>query len=265
MKFSRYAMAALAAVSLTSTAHAQVFEVVHPDATEGGFEFEFLHGVVLDGIGIGEERSVHEVALAYAPVSFWKTTLALELATTRGAGSVFEAVEWGNLFLLPIGDGHDHDHDHDHDEGGFLGLHALGLFVGLEVPTESGIRIGGVEVGPTVEFNLGPVETVANLFVEIPFEDGVDPGLTYALSAALPVGEVGKADFAAGLEAFGGVEELFGNGTPLGQNSHLVGPAMYAEFDIGGGQFIEPRLAILFGVSNGAPDAVLSLNFEFKY
>ncbi|MEL7154876.1 MAG: hypothetical protein AAFN51_14015, partial [Pseudomonadota bacterium] len=72
-------------------------------------------------------------------------------------------------------------------------------------------------------------------------------------------------DLAGGFEAHGGVEELFGNGTPLGDNTHVVGPALYAGFDAGNGRSIEPRLAILFGLTNASPDAVASFNIELKY
>lgn len=71
---------------------------------------------------------------------------------------------------------------------------------------------------------------------------------------------------AAGFEVHRGVEGLFGRNTnPLEQNSYVVGPALYSEFEVGAGQFIAPRLAILFGASNGAPDAAVSFNIALKY
>ena len=259
--------AALCVMGLVAPVQAQVFEVIHPDVKEGQIEFEVLNTVVLDGIAVGDERTVHEVALGYAPVDFWKTTVALELVNTRGDGGALEAFEWENVLVLPFG-GHGHDddeHDHDHNDGGLFALGAVGLYFAMEVPAEVGIREGGAAVGPIAEFDIGPVETIANLLIDIPFEDGVDPGLAYALSAAVPLGALGPMDLAAGFEAHGGVEELFGNGTPLGQNSHVLGPALYTEFELADGKAIEPRLALLFGVSNGAPDAALSFNIEFKY
>ena len=222
--------AALLVLALPAAAQAEVFEVIHPDVTEGWFEFEILNTIILDNVGVGEERSVHEFALGYAPTSFWKTTVALEAATIRGDGSTLEAFEWENVLLFFGGDGHDdHDHDgHDHDHGSGFGLEALGLYGALEVPREGGIQTGGAAIGPVAELALGPVHTVANLLVEIPFDEGEDPGLAYALSAAVPVFETGSAEFAAGFEAFGGVEGLFGSNTPpLGQNAHLLGPAAH--------------------------------------
>ena len=247
------------------TAQAQIFEVIHPDVKEGGFEVELLNTVVIDSVASGEEQSVHEMAIAYAPYSFWKTAIAFEMANIADEGFEFEAVELENVFLLFGGHGHD-DHDHDHEHGGgFFELGALGLFVGAEIPREGGLPAGGFEVGPIAEVSFGPIETVANLLVEIPLEDDVDPGLAYALSAAVPFFESDAVEFAGGFEAHGGVEELFGKGTPLGDNSHVIGPALYSEFDAGGGRSIEPRLAILFGLTNASPDAVASFNIDLKY
>ena len=38
-----------------------------------------------------------------------------------------------------------------------------------------------------------------------------------------------------------------------------------AEFEAGQGRVIEPRLAILFGLTEGSPDAVASFNLELKF
>lgn len=262
----RFALIAGLALCQTPTlAGAQVFEVIHPDVVKGGFELEVLNGVTLSGVEDEDERSAHEIAIAYSPFSFWKTTFAIEIANPSGENADVEGYEWENVFLLPFGShGGGHDHDHD-DEGSGLSLGAVGLFVALEVPDEGGFDEGALEVGPIVEFEIGPVETIANFFVEIPFEDGEDPGFSYALSAAVPVGAFASGEIAAGFEAFGGVEGAFGDATPFDDNSHVIGPALYSEFDIGQGRTLEPRLAFLVGLTEESPDAVLSFNVELKF
>jgi len=261
----RIAPAALAALVWTGPAPAQVFEVIHPDVVKGGFEVEVLNGVVLDDIARGEERSVHEIAIGYSPFSFWKTTGAIEIANPRGEAAELEAFEWENVFLLPLGGdphGHGHDHSHGHDAGG-LTLGAVGVYLALEVPNEGGIGAGGLEIGPVAEFGVGPVEMVANLFLDIPFEDGADPGLAYALSAAVPVDAADR--ISVGAEAHGGAEGAFGDALPLGETTHVLGPAVYADVDIGRGRSLEPRFALLFGLTEGSPDAVASFNIELKF
>jgi len=235
----------------------QVFEVIHPDVRAGGFEFEVLNGIALGSVEDGEERSAHEIAFAYSPFDFWKTTLAIEIANPESEAAEFEAFEWENVFLLPLGSGHDHDHDgHDHDKG--FALEALGIFAGLEVPNTGGIEAGALEVGPVAEIALGPVETVTNLFFEVPFADEEGTGIAYAVQASYPV----FGNYGVGFEAFGGVESVFNSER---EDEHFIGPAFFAEFDLGNGRVLEPRVAFLFGITEDTPDAVASVNLELKF
>jgi len=252
-------LAAFFAVTLSSTpGKAQVFEVIHPDVVEGGFELEILNGVVLDDVEDGEERSGHEIAFAYSPTSWWKTTAAIEIANPENEGGEFEGFEWENVFLLPFGEGHGAGHSHDHSEHGFVALEAVGLFAALEVPNEGGIGSGAVEVGPIAEVAFGPVETVGNFLLEIPFEDDEELGLAFALQASVPVSE----NISVGFEYFGEIENAFEGES---EDSHFIGPAIFTEFDVGRGRILEPRFAVLFGLGDETPDAVASLNLELKF
>lgn len=242
----------------SSGAGAQVFEVIHPEIEAGGFEFESLNGVSLVDVEDGEERSAHEIALSYAPFSFWKPTAAIEIANPEGEDAEVEAFELENVFLLPFGTGHGDHHGHDHDEGpGF----ALGLFVGWEVPNEGGVDESTVSFGPIGEVGIGPASVIANFFVEVPVDDDVDPGLAYALAASVPVAEA----ISLGFEAHGDVEQAFGDAPDLDDTEHYIGPAAFLDLDLGRERVLEPRLAMLFGLTEGSSDAVLSLNFELKF
>lgn len=235
-------------------------------AAAQGFEFESLNGVVLDNLETGEERSAHEVALGYAPFSFWKTKFAIEIVNPEGEDAEYEGFEWENVLLFPLGqEGANHSHGHDHDNDATFDLGALGLFFALEVPNDGGIDSGAAEFGPLIEFSVGPVTSVLNLFVEYPFEDEEDPGLIYAASAAFPIGEAGPATFDLGFEAHGGFEGAFGNAVPGDENTHVIGPTLYSEVDIGRERVLEPRVAALFGLTSGSPDATLSFNVELKF
>lgn len=255
-------LAALALSVFTQPAGSQVFQVIHPEIQAGGFEFEVLSGIVLDSVAQGEERSVHEVALGFAPVSYWKTKVALKIANPKGDGVDLEAVKWENVLMLPFGN---HGHDHDDRDHGFFELGAIGFYAALELPQEGGIEYGEIAIGPVAEISLGPVEIVSNLFVEFPLEDGEDPGLVYALSAAVPVFETEPVELALGFEIHGGFEGAFGDAPTGDHNAHLIGPAIYSAFGIGGGRVLEPRLGILFGLTDGSPDAALSFNVGLKF
>ena len=251
---------------VSTSAQAQVFEVIHPEVEKGSFEFELLNGIRMDSVDAGDERSAHEIALGYAPVSFWMPSLAVEIANPEEEKAEVEALEVENVFLFPFGNAagsghHDHAHDHNHNHGAEGAGYAVGFYAALEIPNEGGIDEGAASFGPIGEVSLGPVNVIGNLFVETPFSNGEDPGLSYAFSAATSVG----GGFALGAEAFGDIEEAFGDAPGFSDQEHLLGPAVYTELDLGRGRVLEPRLAALFGLSEAAPDAALSLNIEMEF
>jgi len=261
------ALGAGLATGWAGAAQAGPYEVIHPDIQAGGFELEWLNSVVVSKVHHGDELSEHEIGLSYAPFWFWKPKLGLEIENKRGKSAELEAFVFENVFLLPIGrnaagarhaHGHGHSHSHAHDHGdGF----ALGLYAALEIPNEGGMAEAEASLGPIAEFALGPVDTIANLFVDIPFKNGKETGISYALAASTPV----SPQFALGAEAHGKVKEAFGNRPSFNQQEHVLGPAVYSRFDLGGNRIIEPRLAMLFGLTDAAPDAVLSFNIELKF
>lgn len=259
--------ALLAAGTLLATAPAQagggIFEVIHPEVVEGGFEFESLNTLFTDDLPAGEERSVHEIALGVGVTDWWKTVAAFEIANPEDETAELEAFEWENIFILWQGGGnggHDHGHDHAHDHG--HGGPVLGFYAALEVPNKDGIEKGALALGPIGGFDVGSFSIIGNLFVEVPFEDGKDAGLGYALSANTPIAE----SFRIGVEAHGDVEEAFGDAPDLEDQSHYFGPAIYYDADLGRGRVLETRFAVLPGLtSNGSRDLALSLNAELKF
>ena len=237
-----------------------VFEVIHPDVEQGEIELEFLNSIFPD-VDEGE-RSVHELAVGYGLADFWKTTVAVELANPVGEPFEVEAFEIENLVILFGGHGHEDDKDTEgtHAEHSLDGV-TLGVYGALEIPNDGGLDEGAFAVGPVVEFGVGPVEVIGNLFAEIPFEDGVDAGLAYAASAMVGLGD---SPFSIGVEAHGEVEEAFGNAPDADEQEHFFGPALGFEAELDRGREIEARLAFLAGLTEASPDLAISMNVEFK-
>jgi hypothetical protein len=263
------ALAAAALISVAGVTSAQasggIFEVIHPDVVEGGLELEALNTYFAEDVPAGEERSVHEIALGVGITSWWKTIAAFEIANPEEETAELEAFEWENVFLLWQGGGDDHaghDHGHDHGHGHAEGGDVFGLYAALEVPNKAGIRNGSLSLGPIAEVGLGEVTLLGNLFVEIPFTDGEDAGLGYALAATMPVADSWKL----GLEAHGDIEEAFGDAPDFDDQSHYFGPAIYHAADLGRGRVLETRFAVLPGLTDeGSRDLALSLNAELKF
>ena len=245
-------LCAQGALIVSAQAQAGVFEVIHPDVEQGEIEIEILNGVALDSIEEGEERSVHEFAIGYGFTDYWKFTTAIEVANPQGESAEVEAFEFENLLLLTKDTHHDEDGASDDDHH-----FTLGFYTALEVPVEGGISEGGIEFGPVLETEIGELEFVGNLFAEVPFADGEDAGLAYAAQLVSEVNE----DFGIGVEAFGEFEGLFGE---RGEDVHMAGPAIYWESELSNGHKLEPRVAVLFGLNDESPEAVLSFNLEYK-
>ncbi len=252
-----------------SLAQAQVFEVIEPDVERGEVEIEFLTGVVMSEVEEGGNRAAHEFALSIAPLSFWKTTAAFEIAHVRGEGTVYEAVEWENLFLLPFGAAEGDDelvspHDDDGASDSFITFQALALYTAIEIPSEGGLDTAEFAVGPVLGLSIWEINTITNLFAEIPFEDDEDAGFSYAFAASYEFYQTERTELAAGFEAHGTVDGAFVDAVPLSEQGHFIGPALYSEMDLGG-LVLEPRLAFLFGLTDASDDAVASINFEVKF
>jgi len=254
----------LVALAVPAQASGGIFEVIHPEVVEGGFEFESLNTLFTEDLPAGEERSVHEIALGVGVTDWWKTIAAFEIGNPEDETAELEAFEWENVFILwSEGGGHDHGHDHDHGHGHDHGGGAtVGFYAALEVPNEGGIEKGGLALGPIAEVGVGSFSIIGNIFVEVPFEDDKDAGLGYAFSAATPVAD----DFKLGVEAHGDIEEAFGDAPDLKDQTHYFGPAVYYDADLGRGRVLETRFAVLPGLTeNGSRDLALSLNAELKF
>ena len=265
------ALALLIQAGATTQAAAQagVFEVIHPETEKGEVEIEVLNGIGLSDVDDGEERSEHEFAIGYGITDSWKLTFAVEVANPSDESAEVEGFEIESLLLLPFGGGghnekedkesdeHDHGHGHGHghdDHGAFT----FGIFAAVEIPEEGGLSDGAVEIGPVFEAGLGSWNWVGNALVEIPLEDDADAGLVYASQLVYPVNDV----FGVGFEIFGEFEELFGGED---EQEHVAGPAFYLGYELPNGHALEPRAAVLFGLNDDSPDAVLSINIEYKF
>jgi hypothetical protein len=259
MNMIKRALFVAMALALSTSAEAEVFEVIHPEIEKDGFEIELLNGVTLSNVAAGGEQSVHELAFSYAPFDWWKPTIALEIANPTGGNAEVEAFEFENVFALPFGG----EHNHAHGQGGEDGETHVGVsgFFGMELPNQAGLNAAEVSFGPILEVEHGDLLGIGNLFLTVPFADGEDPGLAYAVQVAYRAGNWGRV----GLEAHGAVEQAFGNAAAFDQQEHFIGPAVYFALDLGHGRILEPRVALLAGYTDAAADAVLSVNIEFKF
>ncbi len=249
-------------LTLASAARAQVFEIIEPDVEQGGFEIEALSGVVLSDVAGDQDRAGHEFSLGYAPFSFWFSEAVIAIAKPVGEGVEYDALEWENTFVIPLGTAEEGVSEGEED---LFAVEGLGAYLAWEIPKEGGASESSLTVGPIAAVRLGPVDAVVNLFAEIPFSEDEDAGLAFAVSLSTPVADFGRGNVALGVEGHGAIDGAFVDAQPLDEQGHFVGPAVYSQLDLFKDYTLESRLAILFGLTEESSDAVASLNISLAF
>jgi hypothetical protein len=242
-----YAILSVALVStvLATAVSAQTFDVKDTEIKAGELEFgtsnTFQSGLPRDA---GANRSAHDKSLDYGVTDRWRLSGIAKFERPDGEKMRFAALGIENLFVLKT-----IDDKKTHDVG-------LGWFVGTQFSTNNETQ-NNVNFGPVASFKLDKVSVNANPFFEKTFGrnkiDGV--AFTYGWNAKY---ELTKT-VSVGLEGFGVVENI-GHGTPLDEQQHRIGPAIFTEIEIAKDYSISPDLGILFGLTKGTPDVAIKLN-----
>jgi hypothetical protein len=237
--------AVVVSAATVSAASAQTFDVKDTEIKAGELEFgtsnTFQSGLPRDTVA---NRSAHDKSLDYGVTDRWRLSGIGKFERPDGEKMRFAAVGIENLFAFkPI------DDKKTHDVG-------FGWFVGTQFSTNHETQ-NNVNFGPVISVKLDKVSLNANPFFEKTFGRNKIDGIafTYGWNAKYALTE----KFAVGIEGFGVVENI-GGGTPLDEQQHRIGPAIFTEIEITKDYSISPDLGILFGLTKGTPDVAIKLN-----
>jgi hypothetical protein len=224
--------------------------VYTPTVEEGERELDFKFGSAhADG-----REDAASLGLGWGAQSWWFTELYLKWGRDPGTGGRIEAYEWENRFQLT--------------ETGQYAVD-VGLVTELEIPRD-GDDPREWKVGLLLQRETGKWQFNGNLLLEREFGGVRAPGearpteLGYQWQVkyrATPVLELG-------LQGLGDVGP-WNDWEPGDEQPHSVGPAFFGKVPLGSGTGRHAKLAyngaVLFGLTDGAPDHTLRLQVELEF
>jgi hypothetical protein len=244
MRQTVFALMIVASSALATGASAQTFDVKDTEIKQGlefGTSNTFQSGLPSAG---GANRSAHDKSLDYGINERWRLSAVAKFERPEDAGMRFSALGAESLMVFkPLDDKKDVD----------IGY---GWFVGVQASTHNEAQ-NNVQFGPIMSLKADKISLNANPFFEKTFGRNKVDGIafTYGWNAKYEL----TKNISVGIEGFGVVENI-GGGTPLSEQEHRIGPAIFTEVAVTKDYSISPDLAVLFGMTKGTPDVAIKFN-----
>jgi hypothetical protein len=187
--------------------------------------------------------SQYKAELEYAPTAFWRTELLGEWEQEPRAGLEATEVAWENVFQLT-------------PQGKYwMDIGAVAEYaLSLEHDGDDAL-----ELGLLLEKQFTQTVFTANVLGERIFANGAETGLDYAMRYRWRVNE----RFEPGLELHGGLGDWGHNGR-FEDHEHQLGPSLLGKLLTSSGA-LKYEAAVLFGLTQAAPDTTLRLLLEFEF
>ena len=216
--------------------------VVMPGVEYGEREIELRFGTASPTDD--RRESAAALAFGYGITTWWATEIAAKWHRSDATG--FDEIEWENRFQLT-------------EPGQYFA--DFGWLVEIERPRD---RAEGYElrIGPLIQKDFGPLQTNFNVLVERHYhasepeqtELGYEWQLRYRYRPAF--------DF--GAQGFGGVG-AWNDWSPLREQQHIAGPAIFGKFNLGGRQVLKYDAAVLLRLTDAAPATTVRAQLEYEF
>jgi hypothetical protein len=197
--------------------------------------------------GPGPRNSAGSIAFEYSPTTYWVTELYDAFARSGGTGTKFDAIEWENRFQLT--------------EPGQYAVQ-WGSVIEVEKPHQAGsgwnLTLGPLMQGefadrfqwnfnPLMSRNLGgPTGAATQL--------GYQAQLKYRYRPSIEFGAQGLGDLGP-----------WGHWSPLQEQTHRAGPAIFGKVSLGGRRVVYYNAAWLFGMVQAAPSDTVRVQIELEF
>jgi hypothetical protein len=216
-----------------------------PVITKGEREIDFKYGTSKNDESV--RKHVSKLGLGYAPTDYWFTEV---YATRESEGEHgLTIAEWENKFQFT--------------ETGKYPFE-VGMITEIEAPIQKNNPYE-VKLGPLFQTDINRIQLNANFLFERKF--GPNPEHEKFIT------EFGyqfqtkyryRKEFEFGVQGFGEVGEWNSWDNHKNQN-HRWGPAVFGKLNLGSTQKIKYNAAVLYGVSEAAPDHTYRMQLEYEF
>jgi hypothetical protein len=239
------ALVAVVVLSLADASRAHAAHVVYSPIVEPGELAVEMRGHqdhdARDGVdGSGQ----YKLEVEYSPAAFWRTEMLGEWEQESHGDLDATEVAWENVFQLT-------------PQGKYwLDLGALVEYAhSLEHDGDDAL-----EMGLLLEKQLASTVLTANLVAERELASGAETELEYAMRYRWRMSEA----LEPGVELYGGLGDWGDNGS-LQDDEHQLGPSLLGKLRTGDRSALRYEAAVLFGLTQAAPDTAVRLSLEFEF
>jgi hypothetical protein len=217
--------------------------------------------------GPGPRDSAGSVAFEYSPTSWWVTELYAEYARAGGTGTQFDGIEWENRFQLS------EPGEYAVDWGGVVEVekpHQAGSGWNLTLgPLIQGALADRIQwnINPLLSRNLGGpsgAATQTNINSLLPSNLGRPNGAATQMGYQMQVKYRYREAFEFGAQGFGDLGPFY-HWSPLQQQTHRFGPAVFGRIPIEGRRVLYYNAGYLFGLVSHAPSDTVRAQVELEF
>ncbi len=222
--------------------------VYTPTVEKGEIEIDFKYGTAKRQDGT--RTNVTTMGLGYGATDFWFTEIYLKREREGSEGLTL--AEWENKFQLT--------------ETGKYPVD-IGIITEIEVPLNSRRHEPNeFKIGPLLQTEFGKLQLNGNLLFERKFgsKDADDVHYNTEMGYQWQVKYRWQKAFEFGAQGFGEMGKWNSWDRSELQN-HRMGPAVFGKLDVGNQQKIKYNAAMLFGVSEAAPDHTFRMQVEYEF
>jgi hypothetical protein len=218
--------------------------VYTPQVDQGEKEIDFKYGNAKEQDGTRDITT--SLGLGYGVNEYWFTEVYLKREKEGSDGLTIG--EWENKFQLT--------------ETGKYAID-VGLITEIEAPLSDSKAPWEFKIGPLFQTEFNKLQLNANVLFERTF-GGDDVEHITELGYQWQAKYRWKQAFEFGLQGMGEVGE-WDHWEDSEEQNHRMGPAVFGKLNVGQKQAVKYNAAMLYGVSDNAPDHTFRLQVEYEF